>query len=76
MVFEIVFPDRKKYQERGEEETFHGNSNRVMLTKTGKVLPAVMLVAIFMLLAMHLDFNNFVSRLDAFYNTYISTLHF
>lgn len=57
MVFELVY-DRHVCKICGErhdihaEETHHGNQRIVLLTTTGKILPAVMLVVIAIFIVM------------------------
>ncbi len=55
MVFELVYDKRVCKacgQKHIEEETHHGNQPIVLLTTTGKILPAVMLVVIVVFIIM------------------------
>lgn len=52
MVFEIVREDKK--HKISEEETPSGNQRTALLTATGKILPAAMLVVIVVFIAMSL----------------------
>lgn len=55
MVFEVVGEDKGKCRICGEthiEETHHGNQRIVLLTTTGKILPAVMLAVIAVFIVM------------------------